>query len=538
MKVRNFDVFLESDLLLTQRSASEGAHTTLEYIPGSCFLGIVASKLYQNQSQFSADDLFTLFHSNKVRFLDARPVSKVDNTTGFVAPLSFYKPKKEQAFENIDPKSRVQKLDTQVVKNCSLSDKPLDEDLQLKQLRNVWITRFGHKINLEKSRVFKVSRHLEDHQQRALEAREGSKDKVQGQLFSYEGLLAGQILRCEIHADDSVGEALLDELSSVLTKQSVRVGRSRSAEFGWIRLKEVQPEQELGGSQVEVSGTVLFHLLSDMALRDPECGYPTFQPRPQHFGLGTDWAFKPERTFLRTRRYSPFNGHRRRNDLERQVLTAGSVICFVQEVPKTCLIDVSAGIGDYRKDGLGQVAVNSCYLTEVNEHQGPVFEVCKRYTKSSDSDSKSSQSLIKNTPLYRWIQRRQQTRQDEVDAYQIALKWRNELYAWRPEKGGPSKAQWGTVRQQAAVIRSDATELYKSLFAEKGLLRRGVAQKAWDKSIRGESTLSKLDGLVTNQMKAKALLMPKVLEMTAGLIVRLKEEQTSKKKTGGADEPK
>ena len=67
MKTLYFQCTLLTDVILNQKSASEGAQSTLDFIPGSNFLGIVASSLYNKPSK----ENFDIFHSGRVRFGDA-----------------------------------------------------------------------------------------------------------------------------------------------------------------------------------------------------------------------------------------------------------------------------------------------------------------------------------------------------------------------------------------------------------------------------------------------------------------------------------
>ena len=46
MKILQFKCKLISDIVLSQNTATEGSQKTLDFIPGSSFLGLVASQLY------------------------------------------------------------------------------------------------------------------------------------------------------------------------------------------------------------------------------------------------------------------------------------------------------------------------------------------------------------------------------------------------------------------------------------------------------------------------------------------------------------
>ena len=85
MKKLKFKCTLLTDVILNVKSASEGANSTLDFIPGNCFLGIAASKLYDEKT---SEEAMTLFHSGKVRFGDAHPA--FDGKRALRIPASFY----------------------------------------------------------------------------------------------------------------------------------------------------------------------------------------------------------------------------------------------------------------------------------------------------------------------------------------------------------------------------------------------------------------------------------------------------------------
>jgi hypothetical protein len=65
MTTLKFKCTLLTDVILNLKSATEGNNQTLDFIPGNCFLGIVAGKLYAQKT--SAENL-DLFHNATVRF--------------------------------------------------------------------------------------------------------------------------------------------------------------------------------------------------------------------------------------------------------------------------------------------------------------------------------------------------------------------------------------------------------------------------------------------------------------------------------------
>ena len=71
MKTLQFKCKLLSDVILNQRAATEGNQESLTFIPGNCFLGIVAKDYMNFQPQKQAE----IFHSGHVRFGDGESAS-------------------------------------------------------------------------------------------------------------------------------------------------------------------------------------------------------------------------------------------------------------------------------------------------------------------------------------------------------------------------------------------------------------------------------------------------------------------------------
>ena len=87
MSVLQFKCTLLTDVILNQKAATEGPNTTLDFIPGSNFLGIVANK-YQTFAE--AGMAMEVFHSGNVRFGDAHPSNS--DFRGLKVPASMFYP--------------------------------------------------------------------------------------------------------------------------------------------------------------------------------------------------------------------------------------------------------------------------------------------------------------------------------------------------------------------------------------------------------------------------------------------------------------
>lgn len=174
MKELKFKCTLLSDVILNRKSATDGPNETLDFIPGSNFLGIVAGQVYS-----SADDMNTalrLFHTGEVRFGDAHP--SVDGRRGHKVPASMFYPK-------------LKKPDEELYIHHAIPEGKADEmrRLQLKQCRAGFYTfhidngtHVGAKVDTTTNYAIKSA------YDRVLRR---SKDK---QIFGYESLQKGLVL--------------------------------------------------------------------------------------------------------------------------------------------------------------------------------------------------------------------------------------------------------------------------------------------------------------------------------------------------------
>ena len=95
MTTLKFKCHLDSNVVLNQSAATEGSNSTLDFIPGNVFLGIVA----RHYDEFGNDAL-EVFHSGKVRFGDAHPVPVgYAGKRSLHVPASLFYPKLKSASE-------------------------------------------------------------------------------------------------------------------------------------------------------------------------------------------------------------------------------------------------------------------------------------------------------------------------------------------------------------------------------------------------------------------------------------------------------
>lgn len=459
----NLEITLLEDAVFSERSATEGGHRGLDYVPGAALLGAAAARLY---STLTADDAFLMFHSGRVRFSNALPVGPAGVDT-FPVPLSWHYAKDVEPYVKSDGR----RLDRAQIWNFKAMSSPeLPDGKQSKQIQRGYVTLAGELIRPDLALRLKTA--IDPSTGRAQEAA----------LFGYQALPAGTVLQASITADADVAAALLSQLQQVLTGELL-LGRSRSAEYGHAeaQVRERIPIQQSPAGD----GELTLWLLADLAALD-NCGQPTLYPRPEWLGLPTG-KLLVEKSFLRTRRYSPWNAHRHGRDLERQVIAQGSVLVFSLEQPLEAshLAAINAGLGAFREGGLGRVWIDPPLLTS----EQPQFSVPP---DRESVDTVSTTDAASASPLIAWLQARidrQATGEDSAkQARELAAILRERLADARRLRGlsgqipvGPSASQWGAVLQAA---KSRGNDLRSTLFdPSNGLCKTGAPgwqDEFWD----------------------------------------------------------
>jgi len=335
MHKRAVELFLVSDVVVSATGSTVGGHEALDYLPGAMLLGSAAAQLYKD---LTPEESWLVFHSGKLRFLDARPVGTACGA-GVPMPLSLYSPKTGQV--------------GQTLSNLIWGGR--GQGVQWKQSRGGWLCRTKRGMELVRpTRNYRLKS--------AIAA--GSNMAAAGQLFGYQALARGTRLRAEIHADDdAVPDVLFDKVCAVFNAR-LSLGRSRSAQYGQVSGQCSANTAETQHGIAPRKGYFVLLLQSDLCLRD-EFGFPSLEPLTSRLGL-EQGELQRDLCHIRFRRYSPYNVKRCLPDQERQVLAAGSVLVVKRDAPldKSELDNLNKGIGEYREAGLGQVLVNPDFLMQ------------------------------------------------------------------------------------------------------------------------------------------------------------------------------
>ena len=433
MKSFDLDITLLEDAVFSERTATEGGHRGLSYIPGAALLGAAASRLYPI---LTPQEAFDLFHSGRVRFGNGLPVDEYGETA-YPIPFCWHSLKGETC---VDEKV----LQNNKIWNISIEEPP--EGKQPSQLRACFVTAFGREVKPENNLRMKTS--IEPATGMAKEAA----------LFGYDALPAGSRFRSSIAINEDISPEWIDRLRDALTKQPLLLGRSRSAEYGRVKAS-CGPIAELGQNLNLEQATqhITLWLLSDLAATD-EYGQACLCPKPQWLGLPVG-RLLTDKSFIRTRRYSPWNAYRGGPDLERQVIVQGSVLVFEFEKLETLtshLQRLQSGLGMHREAGLGQVWLEPALLK--TRHPDFPNKPCEHTLPTPHSLSKS--------PLILWLENLSNQRSSHQDERQLAVRlaheYRDRLVTARKLKGladktiiGPSASQWGNVGEAAKSAQFD-----------------------------------------------------------------------------------
>ncbi len=380
MKTIQFKCTLLSDVILNVRSASEGNQNTLDFIPGNCFLGIVAKKY----SSCSIADQQALFHDGTVRYGDAHPIvgdgeSVLQRTLRI--PASFYYPK----LKKLEETCYIHHYYNRCEDHEGLNGGPQ----QLKQCRKGFYRMADGVATLAPSTVnFAIKSAYDRHQRRALDE----------QMYGYESLGEGGVFLFEVETDkDDLAGFLVESL-----KGKHRIGRSRSAQYGMVAIEDTdfsQPESHVGVSKIKDEKKVVVYADGRLIFTDAE-GQPTFRPTASDFGVkgSIDWA----QTQIRTFQYAPWNFTRQTRDTDRCGIEKGSVIVITAD---ECPEELPTYVGSYCHEGFGKVIFNPDFLEPEASTNG---RTCYQFAKNEQETEGSSPSANlddapRNTPLLSFL---------------------------------------------------------------------------------------------------------------------------------------
>ena len=509
MKRLKFKCTLLSDIIINQKAATEGNNQTLDFIPGNTFLGIVAAHYME-----FGDKAHEVFHSGRVRFGDAHPVSLGDDEVRTLhVPASMYYPKLKSAETG-----------------CYIHhfyDRGADHEnagrpQQLKQCRQGFYAFSGdnaYPAVLEKS--FAIKSAYDRERRRALDS----------QMFGYESLDAGACFYFDVEFDD---DSLADNIQRCLTGVR-RVGRSRSAQYGLVEIQcaDYQETASTQGTFRLADGGEYATVYADGRLIFlDENDEPTFQPTAADLGLPGGqivWKYSQVRTFG----YAPWNNKRSARDTERCGIEKGSV--FVVRLGDDAPAFASKYVGEYRNEGFGKVVYNPPFLGTAGDNGKARCRLCG--VADNGAEQGADIKPLKGTPLLGYIAKRRT--EDEAERY-IFEKVNRFVSDNKPRfAGGISASQWGAIRSIAMQYTTNAAIVYE-LFDKTKIVTRtkdnhkeskpdaylthGVAETVWKKKRRKDTLRQFVDEVHSSENVAK------YGDITAQALVNLASEMAKHSK--------
>ncbi|WP_227428774.1 type III-B CRISPR module-associated Cmr3 family protein [Psychrobacter sp. I-STPA6b] len=461
-KILKQSYLIESELpiIMSATSATAGMHHSVDYLRGACFLGIVAAQLY---TSLSSKDAFLVFHSGKVRFLNALPTRKVDKNifeVSYPVPMSLHTYKGEQyTLQN-------NYIDSNKVFDTSSSK--YDKQRQPVQLRGFNITTTGFRFIPQQ------------HYQLRTAIDNTTNIAAKSQLFGYEANDKNQYYYFSIEADADVDVNLWNKILECIPR-TAHIGRSSSsAEYGKINITSLKKEeaeqtflQIAESNEISEDNQLTLWLVSDMQLL--KHGQPTLIPEPELLGLPSGTVWLSDKSFLRSSRFSARNNYRRHYDKERQVISRGSVLRYslpngysdteYKDIVRHC----HAGLGLQRECGFGQVLVDPVILQDIKSNLSPLTSTSPVTQVNDTSDTKRPENSI----LIAYLENERIKRELGDKPNKKATAIFNELCIKVSQarnyqglvKGmplqplPPKRTQFGKLRELANIYRNDATGL-------------------------------------------------------------------------------
>jgi CRISPR-associated protein Csx10 len=357
MRVITYRITLLEPALVTALQGDPNEGVSFDYLPGSVLRGMIIGKYLRaknlNELDAANSDVRRLFFNGTTRYLNGYPLDRLDKRT-LPTPLSWQREKGNE--EDI--------FDFAI-------DTPDENDRQWQGVGSTFCSFGEFNGEMQEVRVVKPDRHISVHTARTrrfgrampAEKIDSSKGDLQGAVYRYDALEAGQTFEAMILCDDSD----MADLKSWLTGEA-KVGGSRSGGYGRARLEFVKDEEaqnwrETGGTfSADVDGKLIITLLSDALLRDRN-GQFVVEPcavthvLSQRLGV----PLKLQRAFLRGEAIGGFNRKWGLPLPQALAIKMGSV--FVYDAPASNVSDKlreleTLGIGERRAEGFGRVAVN------------------------------------------------------------------------------------------------------------------------------------------------------------------------------------
>lgn len=482
MKTKNFLCTLITDVIINQSSATEGSQKTLDFIPGSNFLGI-ASNIY---STLSPKATAAIFHNNKVRFGDGHPAICSDGKwrRSLRIPASFFCPKLESEHPIFYVHHRIP---TNRLKSEEIRNK------QLKQCRSgFYVFQTERKIfdivNIDKSFALKSA--YSPNKRRA----EDSK------MYGYQSIDKDMHFCFSITYDESMEP--VNEIINFLEDGEKRIGRSRTAQYGLVKIKELEDSQFFHESYSTQTNEHLVIVYSDSRLIFfDQYGLPTFTPQSSDFNIeGTiDWKMSQIRTF----QYSPWNNKRGARDADRCGIEKGSVI-VIRTSSVVRLDMLPQYVGAFQNEGFGKIICNPEFLIADNNGILIYKNIQKEYSNMDELEKSEKERCAKiNTArkklletedsLLKYLHSQFRIEKQNDYIYLKVANFINEAAKYRFDRESFA-SQWGTIRS-IAMRQKDEQQLSDDIL---NYISSGISANKWNESGRKKALIQFMDDNIDN----------------------------------------
>jgi hypothetical protein len=444
MKIFQYKCTLLSNVVISSSSATEGGSQSLDYIPGSKFLGIVAGKLYNEEDDISTLDIF---HNGNVSFGDAHPY--LDNENTYKVPAKWFFPKGKSITDKIY-------LHPDQLDKATLATE------QPKQARVGYITKTGKWLTIKQS--FAIKSAYDSEQLRSRDA----------QMYGYFSLEKGT--EWIFTVKDNTGYYAKSIRENLEGKK--RIGRSRSAEYGLVDitfLGEVSAQER----SINNDKTAYIYAESNLCFYN-EYALNTAKPSESSLNLPKDSKILWNESQIKTRLYQTWNRKRNNRDADRMVIEKGSVIAVQLSEPINSN-KIENGIGAHISEGFGKVLVNPSFLeSDTAELNFPLALVKLEDWKSKDQYF-TMESGIQDALVLNFLKKKKERVRQVFDIDKRV----NEFVRQRAEDfKGISASQWGIVRNYAKFFTKEG-DFEKMLFdTEIGYFYIGQSEKDWRKDNR------------------------------------------------------
>lgn len=472
-----FKCKLLTDVVLNMRSATSGRQNTLTFIPGSCFLGIVASSF----KEFKKEHIQMLF-DGLVKFGDAHVTIENEGenkqlTRSLFIPASMMYPK----LKSITDECYIHYYYDRNVDHNGTNGGPM----QLKQSRKgFYIFRDGIAKEVPIEISFAIKSAYDRKKRKAADE----------QMYGYESINKNTTFLFDVDIEEtSIKETIIKALEGIK-----RIGRSRTAQYGLVEISKTnyeQPKSQRHGFEKDGKHFVSVYADGRLIFFDDN-GSPTYRPTAKDFGIDGNicWEMSQVRTF----QYSPYNFTRQAYDASRCCIEKGSV--FVIETNTDAPIN-NEYVGNFCNEGFGKVIYNPDFLSIASNAQNG--EAKYKFVKSLPTIAPIEKvNNIKDVSLINYLVSRKKERDAIVYIYEKVNEFvRNYKLLFSSDSFA---SQWGNIRTIAmrcenkdqlinelfdkTIIRhhydTPTDPIEEDRYVEVAYLNHGIAMDKWKKGNR------------------------------------------------------